>query len=51
MPKTHTFPTLYDEVKTVSISFKKYIDNYFDLHHTLVNLFQRKVDLVTEQSL
>lgn len=33
------------------ISFEKYTDNYFELHEALVNLFQRKVDLVTERSL
>ena len=33
------------------ISFEKYTDNYFQLHDALVNLFQRKVDLITERSL
>lgn len=33
------------------ISFEKYTDNYFELHNALVNLFQRKVDLITERSL
>ena len=33
------------------ISFEKYTDNYFELHDALVNLFQRKVDLITERSL
>ena len=33
------------------ISFEKYTDNYFELHNTLVKLFQRKVDLITERSL
>lgn len=34
-----------------SISIEKYTDNYFDLHHKLQELFGRKVDLVTENSL
>lgn len=38
------------------ISFKdipavKYTDNYFDLHYRLEDLFNRKIDLVTENSL
>lgn len=33
------------------ILFEKYTDNYFELHDALVNLFQRKVDLITERSL
>ena len=33
------------------ISFEKYTDNFFELHDALVNLFQRKVDLITERSL
>lgn len=34
-----------------NISIEKYTDNYFDLHHKLQELFGRKVDLVTENSL
>ena len=33
------------------ISFEKYTDNYFELHEALEKLFERKVDLLTEQSL
>lgn len=38
------------------ISFKdidvgKYTDNYFELHYKLEELFDRKIDLVTENSL
>ncbi|WOK07415.1 nucleotidyltransferase domain-containing protein [Imperialibacter roseus] len=33
------------------ISFEKYTDNYFDLHRQLEKLFDRKVDLITENSL
>lgn len=33
------------------ISIEKYTDNYFDLHHNLENLFERKVDLLTDNSL
>jgi predicted nucleotidyltransferase len=33
------------------ISIEKYTDNYFELHHKLEELFNRKVDLVTENSL
>ena len=33
------------------ISIEKYTDNYFDLHNKLEELFNRKVDLITENSL
>ena len=33
------------------ISIEKYTDNYFDLHYKLEELFKRKVDLMTENSL
>lgn len=33
------------------IPFDKYTDNYFELHEALENLFNRKVDLITERSL
>lgn len=33
------------------ISIEKYTDNYFDLHYKLQDLFQRKIDLLTENSL
>lgn len=40
----------------ILISFKdipieKYTDNYFELHYKLEELFNRKIDLLTEQSL
>jgi uncharacterized protein len=40
----------------VLISFKdipieKYTDNYFELHYKLEELFDRKIDLLTEKSL
>ena len=40
----------------ILISFKdipvqKYTDNYFELHYKLEDLFKRKVDLLTENSL
>lgn len=39
----------------ILISFKdipieKYTDNYFELHYKLEELFQRKIDLLTESS-
>ena len=34
-----------------NISIEKYTDNYFDLHEKLEKLFNRKIDLVTENSL
>jgi hypothetical protein len=34
-----------------NISVAKYTDNYFDLHNELEDLFNRKVDLITENSL
>jgi len=33
------------------ISIDKYTDNYFELRHKLEELFSRKIDLVTENSL
>lgn len=33
------------------LSIEQYTDNYFDLHYKLENLFSRKIDLLTEQSL
>lgn len=33
------------------ISVEKYTDNYFDLHYKLEELFGRKIDLLTENSL
>ena len=33
------------------ISIEKYTDNYFDLHYKLEELFGRKIDLLTENSL
>jgi predicted nucleotidyltransferase len=33
------------------IPFDKYTDNYFELHEKLEELFNRKVDLLTERSL
>lgn len=33
------------------IPFEKYTDNYFDLHYELEKLFNRKIDLLTENSL
>jgi len=33
------------------ISIEKYTDNYFNLHYKLEELFGRKIDLITENSL
>jgi len=33
------------------ISIEKYTDNYFELHYRLEELFERKIDLITENSL
>jgi predicted nucleotidyltransferase len=33
------------------ISIEKYTDNYFELHYELEELFGRKIDLITENSL
>jgi hypothetical protein len=33
------------------IPFDRYTENFFELHSALENLFQRKVDLITEPSL
>lgn len=34
-----------------NISFEQYTDNYFELHYKLQELFNRKIDLITENSL
>lgn len=34
-----------------NISIEKYTDNYFELHYRLEKLFNRKIDLLTENSL
>ena len=34
-----------------SISIEKYTDNYFELHYQFEQLFNRKIDLITENSL
>ena len=34
-----------------NITIKKYTDNYFELHYKLEELFGRKIDLLTENSL
>lgn len=34
-----------------SLSVKQYTDNYFTLHYRLQDLFNRKIDIVTERSL
>lgn len=33
------------------ISIEKYTDNYFELHYKLEKLFNRRIDLLTENSL
>ena len=33
------------------ISIEQYTNNYFELHYELANLFNRKIDLITERSL
>jgi uncharacterized protein len=33
------------------LSIEKYTDNYFELHYRLEELFSRKIDLLTENSL
>ena len=33
------------------MSIEKYTDNYFELHYKLEELFNRKIDLLTENSL
>jgi predicted nucleotidyltransferase len=38
-------------VKFKAFDLSKYFDNYMDLKENLENLFERKVDLVEEQSL
>ena len=38
-------------ISFTDISIEKYTDNYFDLHDKLEELFKRKVDLMTENSL
>lgn len=34
-----------------NIPFDQYTDNYFDLHYKLQDLFDRDIDLLTDQSL
>lgn len=34
-----------------NLSIEKYTDNYFDLHYKLQDLFNRKIDLLTDKSL
>lgn len=34
-----------------NLSIEQYTDNYFDLHYKLENLFNRKIDLLTDKSL
>ena len=34
-----------------NLSIEQYTDNYFDLHYKLQDLFRRKIDLLTENSL
>lgn len=34
-----------------NLSIEKYTDNYFELHYKLKDIFNRKIDLVTEKSL
>jgi len=34
-----------------NLSFDQYTDNYFDLHYKLQDLFERSIDLLTENSL
>ena len=34
-----------------NLSIEKYTDNYFDLHYKLQDLFDRKIDLLTDKSL
>ena len=34
-----------------NLSIEKYTDNYFDLHYKLQDLFKRKIDLLTSNSL
>ena len=34
-----------------NLSVEQYTDNYFDLHNKLEELFHRKIDLLTENSL
>jgi len=38
-------------VKFKQIPFEKYADNYFELHDIFEEFFNRKVDLITENSL
>ena len=34
-----------------NLSIEEYTDNYFDLHYKLQDMFSRKIDLLTENSL
>jgi predicted nucleotidyltransferase len=38
-------------IKFKDISYEKYADNYFRIHELFENLFNRKVDLITENML
>lgn len=38
-------------IKFKNIPFEQYADNYFHLHKLFEKIFQRKVDLITENSL
>ena len=52
---THKFTEHSDIVLLIEfepdISFEEYTDNYFSLREKLVELFKRKIDLVTQRSL
>jgi predicted nucleotidyltransferase len=34
-----------------NLTIEQYTDNYFDLHYNLQDLFNRKIDLITDKSL
>jgi predicted nucleotidyltransferase len=38
-------------IRFKDISIEKYTDNYFELHRRLEELFNRKIDLLTDKSL
>ena len=38
-------------IKFNELTIEKYTDNYFQLHYIFEKLFQRKIDLLTENSL
>ena len=46
----HVFGSVCTD-KFNDISIEKYTDNYFELHYRLEELFERKIDLLTENSL